>query len=128
VPEVLTDRTLGGEERYSFPKAVRLLNRADFVKLNRSGKRYSGRHFVILLKQNSLENSRLGVTVSKKVGNAVKRNRVKRLLREVFRLNNGLFPRGCDIIIAAKHGAGDLDFPTVREEIGGILADKNSRT
>jgi ribonuclease P protein component len=48
--------------------------------------------------------SRLGISVPKKVGNAVQRNRIKRIIREAFRLHNGIFPQGSDIVFAVRPG------------------------
>jgi ribonuclease P protein component len=100
------------------------LDRADFVNLNRSGKRYHTRHFVVIGKQNGLSITRLGVTVSKKAGNAVKRNRIKRLIREFFRLNTSQIPQGCDIVVAAKKDASYLDLWKVKEELGEVFFKK----
>ncbi len=100
------------------------MNRSDYVNVNRSGKRIHSRHFVVIFKQNGLDIARLGVIVSKKTGNAVKRNRVKRLIRELFRLNKSRFPQGYDIVIAAKKGASYLDLRKIKEEIGEIIFDK----
>lgn len=61
--------------------------------------------------------ARLGLTVSQKVGNAVRRNRVKRLLREVFRRERALFPRGAELVVIAKAGARVDAFDAVRAEI-----------
>lgn len=109
---------------FSFPKRIKILNRADYVNANRSGRRIHSRHFAVILKQNGLGITRLGVIVSKKAGNAVKRNRVKRLIRELFRLNKSRFPQGHDIVIAAKKGANYLDLRKIKEEIGEIIFDK----
>jgi ribonuclease P protein component len=111
---------------FSFRKSERLLNRKDFVNLNRLGKRYRTEHFTIILKDNGRDISRLGITVSKKIGNAVKRNKVKRLLREFFRLNKHRCPKGYDIVIIANNGADDLFFSKLKEELGEIIQDKKS--
>ena len=86
--------------------------------------RLHSRHFVVIFKQNGLGITRLGVTVSKKTGNAVKRNKVKRLIREHFRLNRSRFPQGYDIVIAAKKDASFLDFREIKEELGKIIFDR----
>ncbi|MBW1817265.1 MAG: ribonuclease P protein component [Deltaproteobacteria bacterium] len=109
---------------FSFQKKQRILNRADFVNLNRSGKRHRTEHFTIIHKEHGRGITRLGVTVSKKVGNAVTRNRIKRLIREFFRLHASLLPQGYDIVIAAKKDSGDLDLLEIKEELGKILFDK----
>jgi ribonuclease P protein component len=82
------------------------------------------RHFVVILKQNGLGISRLGVTVGKKTGNAVRRNKVKRLIREFFRLNKSRFPQGYDIVVAAKKDASFLGLRKIKEELGEIIFDK----
>jgi ribonuclease P protein component len=112
---------------FSFLKKERLLNRKDFVNLNRSGKRYRTAHFTVIFKQNGLGITRLGIIVSKKTGNAVKRNRVKRLIREFFRLSKDYLPQGYDLIIVANKGAYGLNFWNLKEELGEIILDKKFR-
>jgi ribonuclease P protein component len=109
---------------FSFPKTERLLKRKGFVNLNRSGKRVHTEHFSVTVGRNGLGITRLGITASKRTGNAVKRNRIKRLVREFFRLNKEQLPQGVDILIAAKKGAADLDLLSTKEELGAILFDK----
>lgn len=109
---------------FSFPKKERLLNRLDFVNLNRFGKRCYTKHFVVIFKRNGLGITRLGVTVGKRTGNAVKRNRAKRLLREFYRLNKTLFPQGHDFVITAKKDASYLDFRKTEEELSKVISKK----
>jgi len=109
-----------------YPKSERLLNRKDFVNLNRGDKRYLTEHFTVIFKENGLGISRLGVTVSKKIGKAVKRNRIKRLLREFFRLNKKIFPKGFDVVFVANKGADNLNYWKIQEELSEIIIDKKS--
>jgi ribonuclease P protein component len=106
---------------FSFSKIERILNRRDFVNLNRVGQPLHTEHFAVIINQNDLDITRLGVTVSKRTGNVVKRNRVKRLIREFFRLHKSRFPQGYDIVILSKKGACNLDFWTIEEELGKTL-------
>src|SRR4030042_2773946 len=102
---------------FAFSKSVRVLNRKDFVNLNRFGQKLRTAHFTVFWAKNGVDRSRLGITASRKVGGAVVRNRFKRFVREVFRLHKGFFPAGCDIVVSARKSADDLDFRKVREEL-----------
>ena len=85
---------------------MRLRRRADYVAVQSAGKKMHGRH-VLAIARKRVETSligRLGITVTRKVGNAVVRNRVKRLLREWMR-RNGWVPRGWDVVLVAKDSA-----------------------
>ena len=106
---------------FSFSKKERLLKRREFLNLHRFGDRHYTKHFICILKQNGLHIKRLGVTASKKTGSAVIRNRIKRLIREFFRLNKGFLPEGYDILIIAKKNAINCDLWTIEEEIGEIV-------
>jgi ribonuclease P protein component len=111
---------------FSFPKGERLLNRNDFVNLNRSGKRYRTEHFTALYKMNGLDHTRLGITVSKRVGNAAKRNRIKRLVREFFRQNKESFLKGYDVNFIADKNAHLLVYNDVKKEMGSIIFVKKN--
>ena len=119
---VVPQRLMGA---FSFSKIEKLLNREEFVNLNRSGRRRHTGHFVLIFKENGLSFARLGITVSKKIGNAVQRNRVKRLIREFFRLHRDLFPKGFDIVIAAKRNAISVHYSDITEELSEGLTRRD---
>ena len=92
--------------KYGYPKEERLLKRGDYLSLARDGETCHKRHFLCIYKKGAGARSRLGITVSKKVGTAVKRNRLKRLCREFFRHNKRRLENAWDINIIARHSAG----------------------
>ncbi len=92
----------------------RLKRRTDFRRVQGSAQRVHTRHFLVVLAPGL---GRVGITITKKVGNAVERNRVKRLVREVFRRHRQWFPEGIDVVFIAKRGAPAVDFATVQEEV-----------
>ena len=91
---------------YAFPKAARILKRPEFIRLSKSGTKIQNRHFIFLYSRSRREYSRIGITVSRKVGDAVVRNRIKRLVRENFRRMRPMIFGAWDINIIAKQGAG----------------------
>jgi ribonuclease P protein component len=112
----------------SFAAADRLHRSAEFLRLQRNGVRFQGPHFVVYA--GSLDNdptrSRLGVTVSRRIGNAVARNRVKRRVRECFR--NAIraeLPPLTSIVVIARAGAASLKSPAINDEL--IMAARNLR-
>lgn len=72
-------------------------------------------HFILLVSPG--ERQALGITVTRKIAGAVGRNRVKRLCREVFRLNRPLFPPRCVVVAVARTGAAGLDYAAVVAEV-----------
>lgn len=108
--------------RLAFPKARRLRRRGDFVRLQPSRTRVHTPHFLLLLGKGPDEAApaRLGVTVTRKVGSAVERNRVKRVVREAFRLDPALLPAGVDLVVIAKDGAPTLGLAAVQAEWDGV--------
>jgi ribonuclease P protein component len=98
-----------------FPKAERLLKRHEFLRLSGHGRKIHTQNFIVLRADSSGPSARIGATVSRRTGNAVVRNRIKRMIREFYRLNKGLFV-SADYNIIAKPGAARLEFPeTIRE-------------
>ena len=112
-------------EDFSYSKKERLLKRRDFVNLNQGGRRLYSKNFLIILKKNDLGFSRLGITVTKRIGNAVRRNRIKRLVREFFRLNKYRLPKGYDILVIAKADVSPLKLQDIERELGEVLFGLN---
>lgn len=89
----------------SFPQALRLKTPEEFQRVYDRKKSASDGLVVVYACENGLAHPRLGVSVSKKVGNAVERNLWKRLFREAFRLTQHDLPTGVDLILIPKPGA-----------------------
>ena len=114
---------------YGFEKAERLLKRGEFLRILRQPeRRFISDHFHLLLKQNQLPRTRLGVIISKKVGSAVKRNRVKRHLREFFRMNKHLLSSGLDLLVIVQPGAADIDVGRIKKELNALIRQSPSLT
>ena len=82
----------------------------DFQFVYQNGKSYGNRYLVMYLQKNETRRNRLGISVSKKVGNSVVRHRLTRLIRESYRLNEEKFDDGLDIIVIARPGAKGHSF------------------
>jgi ribonuclease P protein component len=92
-----------------FSKNFRLRKRADYLLMNsRSSERIYLGGYMVVVRPNDGPVSRLGVTVTRKIGRAVVRNRLKRRVREFFRLNRSLWPQGLDILFIARKHSADL--------------------
>lgn len=110
-----------------FPKYRRLRKRPEFQQVYQTGLRVPGRLFTLFYRQTgSEEPGRIGLTVSRKVGGAVVRNRVKRLLRESARHSWELFPAGSEVVFHARNVMRDADLAAVQFELKRGL-DKAAR-
>lgn len=107
--------------------ALRIRKRAEFRRVQAQALRVVTRHFVFLLHMAPVDVStaaRLGITASRKVGNAVHRNRAKRLVREAFRSTRDLWWPGLDLVVLVKSDLGDMKLDRVVDEwrgAGGAL-------
>jgi ribonuclease P protein component len=91
--------------RNNFKKSARILKRTEFIKLSENGRKLINEHFIAVIGPGGSETTRLGITVTKKIGCAAIRNRIKRFIREYFRLNKHRITGKWDInIIARKKG------------------------
>ena len=94
--------------------------RAEFERIQGSGERVDTRHFVLILAaQPEAARPRLGITASRKIGNAVARSRAKRLVREAFRATGELWPHGIDLVVIVRKPLGELRLGEVLEEWRG---------
>jgi ribonuclease P protein component len=106
-------RSLAGR---TFPKQFRLLRRAEFRRVYEEGQRRTASLCTVFLRSNGLPHSRLGITVPARVGRAVLRNRIKRRLREIFRLNRTSLPAGWDIVVNPRAQAAEAEFTKFERE------------
>ena len=104
-------------EDCKFRKKERLTRKTDFQRILKNGTRYTTENFTVIIHNNNRNMRRIGISVSKKVGGAVKRNRVKRLIREFFRLHKEQFPNSKDFLFIAKPGSTQLNYRGLAEEI-----------
>jgi ribonuclease P protein component len=99
-------------------KRGRLTRSADFERVYRQGRSHGNRYLVLYVFPRSGEGeARLGVSVSRKVGGAVERNQVKRLLREAFSVSEAILPDGVDVVVVARPDAREL---AEREGLQGV--------
>jgi ribonuclease P protein component len=92
-----------------FPREARIRRSSEFKVIATAGRRLSSGSFVMLVGQSpAASQARLGVTVSRKVGNAVVRNRVKRRIREWFRRDGQALVAGRDVVVIARSAAANL--------------------
>ncbi len=114
-----------------FGRDRRLRRRADFLRVQATKTRVTTPHFVLLVDAQpraSRGPSRLGIVVTKRVGCAVDRARVKRLCREAFRTCPGFVPDGVDLVVIARPGAHELGLADVRAQWSNVrrkLHDKS---
>lgn len=102
-------------------KTYRLKDNRDFSRVFKEGKSFANRFIVMYHAPNHLGHYRVGFSVSKKVGNAVIRNKVKRLLRESFRLEMTDSSVSVDFVIIARPTAADLGFDEIRKNLVHLL-------
>ena len=102
----------------SFPKSRRLRNRAEFQCVYRDGARWTSPLFAAIFRQAETgEPGKTGLAVSRAIGNAVVRNRVKRRLREAVRRNLAALADGCEIVLQARRRIVDSDWPAIEADV-----------
>lgn len=99
-----------GLESEKFTARERLKGRREFEKVYRLGRRYTGEGIVLYVYRVASKERRLGTTVSKKIGGAVVRNRIKRFFREWYRQNKGKMVEGIHLVLEARKELSELSY------------------
>jgi ribonuclease P protein component len=119
---------LGGAAGERLTSGERLRRRTDYLRCYRTGRRRHGPLAILYFVPNQLGHPRLGITASRKVGNAVVRHRLKRRIKEVYRRwqDRGRLP-ALDLVIHLKPEAGKSDFPALCAELVRLLGGLGGR-
>lgn len=94
-----------------------LKKNSDFRTVYKNGKSYANKYLVMYVLENNLEINRLGLSVSKKIGNSIVRHRVTRLLRESYRLHENIFNSGLDIVVVARNNAASASYAEIESAL-----------
>ncbi len=105
------------EKGCGFSKDERLRKRSEFLGVYERGEKIRSTYFVLYMLENGLPYHRLGITVSRKIGKSVVRNRIKRRLREIFRANKQALSSHCDLVVNAKRAAARTHNQQIQEDI-----------
>jgi len=106
--------------RYGLPKSCLLRKTWEFNQVYRCGRRLRGKGFALIYLSGDRPGSRLGISVHRKVGNAVRRNRIKRIVRETFRLHREIFPQSSDIVFTVRPDFSLDGMHAVRTAVSGL--------
>ena len=98
-----------------------LKKNSEFQTVFKKGKSKANKYFVMYVLKNGLDKNLLGISVSKKVGNSVIRHRIKRLLKESYRLHEDMFNSGLNIVIVARKGSDELDFHQTEKSLMHLM-------
>ncbi len=111
------------EKKFTWSRTLRIRRRADFVLCYEANNRYFTKYFVLFVRKQKEDSWRAGFTVSKKMGNAVRRNKIKRVLRECFRLHGQNIQKGLDIVVVPKKNllGMSIDYALVYADISPVL-------
>lgn len=111
------DGSTRGSRTRAFGKDRRVRKRREFLQIQNAGRRVATRHFLVVYACSGDGPPRLGITVTKKIGNAVVRNRIKRAVRETFRGHAATLLRGASMVVIARDGSGILGTNATVDEL-----------
>lgn len=112
--------TITPNRTFGWGKAVRLRKHAQFCRVQSKGRRVGGKFLLCVFSPSSLVHARFGLTVSKRVGNAVTRNKVKRRLRDILRHHKQDL-NGLDVVVIAKNNAASASFVSLNQDLTELL-------
>jgi ribonuclease P protein component len=104
-----------------FPFRARIVRSSDYRAIYKAGNKIYSRNFILFIRKNDIGRSRLGLTVSRKAGGAVTRNRIKRLFREIFRKSYENIPNQLDMVINAKSSCFVVSYGELRDEFLDVV-------
>ena len=106
-------------------KTISLKKNEDFLRLYKKGSFYVGKYIILYIKKNDLSTNRIGITVSKKVGKSVVRNRVRRLIRENYRFFELFLLNSYDFVFVARKSLGIPNFSVIKKEMKYLVKKLN---
>ena len=98
-------------------KTESLKNTRQFSQVYKNGISHADKNLVLIVLDNKTDCNRLGISVSKKVGNSVVRHHLSRLIRESYRLHENMFNSGLDIVVVVRKGAGDINYHQIEDSL-----------
>lgn len=110
---------MNGHAPATFRPHERIRRRPEFQRVHERGARTAGRYMTALFLANGLSQGRLGIIASRRLGGAIQRNRAKRLIREIFRLNKPL-TAGWDLVVIPKTGLLEADYDAVEADFRSL--------
>lgn len=102
-------------------KTVSLKKNYEFMRLYNKGRFFVGKYIVLYVIKNNTKTNRLGITVNKKVGKAVKRNRLKRLIKECYRQYEASVKEGCDLVFVARNSETLPVYSQIKREMKFLM-------
>lgn len=114
-------------KQHGLSNQERMRYRGEFQAVYQKGVKAVGPHVVVFALKRERGSARLGVTASRRIGSAVRRNRAKRLLRETMRRHKASFPGSCSLVLVAREGLDRLPYWTVEEELLAAAEQLNRR-
>lgn len=114
-------------------KIYRLRSNMEFKKVYSGGKNYWNRNLVLYVKKNDIGNTRVGYSITKKIGNAVTRNKIRRRMKEIYRLNFNGVKDNYDLILIPKKNIVDISYKELENamlhilKLSGVLKVKSDK-